>query len=63
MTEVQLLDLEAPTPAVKDTAARMLELVRRLTSIARTLDSVSDLSVWHRTRKDCASPELRFPAC
>jgi signal transduction histidine kinase len=40
MTEIQLLQLDSPTPAVRDTADRMLELVRRLTEIARSLDAV-----------------------
>lgn len=42
LAEVQLLQMEAPTPDVAATAGRMLELVRRLTELSRSLDSVRD---------------------
>jgi signal transduction histidine kinase len=42
MTEVQLLLMEAPSPEVKAAADRMLDLVRRVAHITRSLDAVRD---------------------
>jgi signal transduction histidine kinase len=42
MAEVQMLQMEAPTPDVQATADRMLELVRRLTALSRSLDGMRE---------------------
>ena len=44
MAEVQLLQMEAPTEEVRTSATRMLDLVRRLTELSRSLDAVRDRS-------------------
>lgn len=43
MAEVQMLQIDAPNPDIQATAGRMLELVRRLTALSRSLDGVRDL--------------------
>lgn len=40
LAEVQLLQMEAPTEEVQQTAGRLLELVRRLTTLTKSLDGV-----------------------
>lgn len=42
MAEVQLLQMDAPTDEIRATADRMLELVRRLTELSKSLDAVRD---------------------
>jgi signal transduction histidine kinase len=42
MAEIQLLQLEARDEETRAAAGRMLELVRRLTEVSRTLESVRD---------------------
>jgi signal transduction histidine kinase len=42
MAEVQMLQIDAPNPDVLATATRMLELVRRLTVLSRSLDGMRD---------------------
>jgi signal transduction histidine kinase len=42
MAEVQLLQMEAREPETRASATRMLELVRRLTELTRTLESGRD---------------------
>lgn len=42
MAEVQLLQLEARDPETRASAGRMLDLVRRVTEITRSLESVRD---------------------
>jgi signal transduction histidine kinase len=42
MAEVQMLQIDAPNPDVQATADRMLELVRRLTALSRSLDGMRE---------------------
>jgi len=42
MAEVQMLQMDAPNAETQATAGRMLELVRRLTALSRSLDGVRD---------------------
>ena len=42
MAEVQMLQMDAPNADVQATADRMLELVRRLTALSRSLDGMRD---------------------
>ena len=42
MAEAQLLQMDAPNDEVRECADRMVQLVRRLTEISRSLDSVRD---------------------
>jgi signal transduction histidine kinase len=42
MAEVQMLQIDAPNEEVQATAGRMLELVRRLTALSRSLDGMRD---------------------
>jgi signal transduction histidine kinase len=42
MAEAQLLQLDAPNDEVRECADRMVQLVRRLTELSRSLDAVRD---------------------